>query len=261
MVERRTMIRWAIDVIVYAVFLLAWNKVDSVVPKVSRPFVCGDKSLSLPYKRSTIRGRWLHYYFYGTVVLILAIEFLLERKGPAKQNFIKVFKRVLRWFKYYFISFICVVLVSSTIKNLYGSLRPFFFEVCKPDAAINCTGGTVIAEYKCTSTEYDAYTVFESQRSFPSGHTYSVFFSSIFLISYIQARFSEMPSKLLVVFIHSVIILWTSFCCVTRISDNWHRPADVIGACLITLPIVVYCSHILCKNFKRNEDDEATLRS
>lgn len=109
-----------------------------------------------------------------------------------------------------------------------------------PDKAINCTEGTIINSYTCTNTEYSAYVISESQRSFPSGHAYSVFFSSVFLICYIQARFREMPSKLLVVFVNSIILLWTSFCCITRITDNWHHPVDVIGACLITLPFVVY---------------------
>lgn len=39
---------------------------------------------------------------------------------------------------------------------------------------------------------------------------------------------------------HFVIILWSSFCCVTRISDNWHHPVDVIGAIILTIPFAFY---------------------
>lgn len=148
--------------------------------------------------------------------------------------------RSLVWFKYYFVCFISLVIVSSTIKNLFGSLRPFFFDVCKPDGASNCTAGSIIERYNCTNTEMSPYVVFESQRSFPSGHTYSVTYSSFVLIYYIQTRLREMPSKLFVVLMYLIILLWTSFCCVTRISDNWHHPIDVIGAIILTLPFSYY---------------------
>jgi phosphatidate phosphatase len=149
-------------------------------------------------------------------------------------------KRWAVWFIHYFVCFIALVIVTSTIKNLYGSLRPFFFAVCVPDAAQSCLPGHIVTEYNCTGTKHSQYEIFEANRSFPSGHVYSVSYCSFVLILYIHSKLDEMPSKLFVVLVYLAILLWTCFCCVTRVTDNWHHPVDVIGAVMIAFPFAFY---------------------
>lgn len=130
------------------------------------------------------------------------------------------------------------MIVMVTFKNLAGALRPFFFDVCKPDLAMNCTRGTFISDYQCTNLEVNAYTIFETGRSFPSGHVVVSVYACGFLMWYLQRRIFKLP--LLLSFLHIVCLLWIAICSVTRITDHWHHLIDVFGGFVLTLPFVFY---------------------
>lgn len=157
----------------------------------------------------------------------------------------------------------------STVKNLSVVHRPFFFDVCKPDLAVNCTKDSYVsADFKCTNLEVSEYLLSESTRSFPSGHVVSAVYSCCVFMWYLQTRISKFP--MLLIFVHIVCLLWMAVCCATRITDNWHHVSDVIGAILITIPFIFYTvrfrtlrtidefhneffifqCHVLCKNFR-----------
>lgn len=127
----------------------------------------------------------------------------------------------------------------ATIKNLTGIQRPFFFEVCKPNLALNCTRGNYVSsEFECTNESVNEYMLSESTRSFPSGHVVSVVYSCGVLMWYLQVRTAK--HRLLVSFLHLVCLLWIAVCSVTRITDNWHHVSDVLGGFLMTLPFIFY---------------------
>lgn len=52
--------------------MIAWWLVDESVPKTRRGFICGDVSLSLPFKKGIVRGMWLHINFYGVGIAVSA---------------------------------------------------------------------------------------------------------------------------------------------------------------------------------------------
>jgi membrane-associated phospholipid phosphatase len=140
---------------------------------------------------------------------------------------------------FYFFTFISLIILMSTVKNLSGVHRPFFFDICKPNLGLNCTQGSYVSsEFECTNTEANAYVVSESTRSFPSGHVVSVVYSCAVLMWYLQAKISKFP--LVVTFLHLICILWMTVCSVSRITDNWHHVSDVLGGLILTLPFVVY---------------------
>lgn len=133
----------------------------------------------------------------------------------------------------------------STVKNLSGVHRPFFFDICKPDLAVNCTNGAYISsDFQCKNQDASEYVLSESTRSFPSGHVVSVVYSCCVFMWYLQIRISKFP--LLLTFTHLLCFLWMAVCSITRISDNWHFVTDVLGAIIMTLPFVIYVVSFYC---------------
>ena len=43
---------------------------DSNVPHTKRGFFCNDPALSLPFKRSSVRSKWLYINVYGVPVVV-----------------------------------------------------------------------------------------------------------------------------------------------------------------------------------------------
>lgn len=228
--------------------MIAWRYVDDTVPKIQRGFFCGDQSISFPFKKSTVRGIWLHINFYGIPLVIWIFELLSTQSSSLRKRFIKSSSLALKWFSFYFFTFISLIILMATVKNLSGVHRPFFLDLCKPDLAENCTQGTFInSNFTCTNKNVSAYLLSESTRSFPSGHVVSVVYACLFFMWYIQMRFNK--NLLLITFVHLICLLWMAVCCVTRITDNWHHVSDVIGAILITIPFVIYSVSELLKKY------------
>lgn len=219
--------------------MIAWRHVDDSVPKIQRGFICQDPTLSFPLKKSTIRGIWLHIFFYGIPVLIWKIEFLSTKSPTLRKKFIQSTSLSLKWFSYYFFTFISLIILMATVKNLSGVHRPHFFDVCKPDLAENCQAGTFLnSSFHCTNHNVSEYLLSESTRSFPSGHVVSVVYPCLFFMWYMQKRIAK--NLLLLTFIHLICLLWIAVCCVTRITDNYHHVYDVVGGILMTIPFVIF---------------------
>lgn len=80
------------------------------------------------------------------------------------------------------------LLLTEIGKLIVGEHRPHFFDVCQPDTAVNCTPGTFVESYKCTSTEYSYYFLIDSSRSFPSGHASTTTYGGVVLAVSIKSR-------------------------------------------------------------------------
>lgn len=161
--------------------------------------------------------------------------FLRTNKSSLKVSFL----RSLEYFKFFFLTFISLIILMATIKNISAVKRPFFFDICKPDSAVNCTAGTFLsADFRCTNTEVTDFLLSESQRSFPSGHVVYVVYACGIFMWYLHARIAKFP--IILTFVYVIILLWMAICCVTRVTDHWHNVEDVLGAVVITLPFVFY---------------------
>lgn len=141
--------------------------------------------------------------------------------------------------KNYFFTFMTSMILMDTIKNLRGALRPFFFDLCKPDLGANCIKGSFVSsDFTCTNPNVSEKYFNESRKSFPSGHVMASAYASLFLMWYLHKRVSRFP--VLVTFLHLICLLWITICSVTRITDNWHHPVDVLGGFVLVLPFVFY---------------------
>ena len=80
--------------------------------------------------------------------------------------------------------------------------------------------------------------------SFVSGHSSMAWQSATFCVLYIQSRIpvrnQMQPSILIIPFAQLLIIILAYFTSLTRITDYWHHPGDVIGKLEIVLSKSTY---------------------
>ena len=124
--------------------------------------------------------------------------------------------------------------------------RPNFFALCNPDmTSIDCgnlTHPQYVMDYSCQGPqEHIQSSVFsdapwESKKvhmSFVSGHSSMAWQSATFCVLYIQSRNlfrkSSNRSVLIVPLVQLIIIILAYFTALTRVTDYWHHPGDVIG--------------------------------
>jgi len=173
----------------------------------------------------------------------------MKERKEMKKLFVTTTLRALKWFIYYYAVFMVLMIFMGLLKNLVGAFRPFFFQVCQPDMAANCTIGSYIhSDYKCMNSAASETLLFEVRRSFPSGHAMASVYITFFFMRYLEARFSKCSITLMAV--HLICITWVVICCASRITDHWHHAGDVIGGFILSLPFLFYACQILCKGFR-----------
>ncbi|KAJ6649270.1 Phospholipid phosphatase 3 [Pseudolycoriella hygida] len=237
---------------VLIVIFTFWQLKDSIIPHTKIGFFCGDASLSYPYMKASIPTEWLYISLYIVPISIwlieLSIEFIKDR-NEIKKKFLTTSLRSLKWFIYYYVTFMILMIFLTLLKNLVGGLRPFFFEMCQPDLARNCSLGEFVNfDYKCTNPIATEYIITEIRRSFPSGHAMGSVYITFFFMRYMEARFSKFRVTLSA--LHFLCITWVVVCCVSRIIEHYHHVGDVIAGIILALPFLLYSTQILCKDFE-----------
>ena len=140
---------------------------------------------------------------------------------------------------------VTTIAVIDVIKNVTGRQRPNFFALCDYagfraaaatsnfSAYFNATSEDAIGRVsRCGSTQADVY---ESQRSFPSGHSSLAFCGLGFLTLYARRALCVKQGvhfSVEAIAASSPLVLAT-WICVTRIRDRWHFPEDVLCAAII----------------------------
>lgn len=132
------------------------------------------------------------------------------------------------------------------MKVYVGYLRPVFYDICVPDETYTI----------CTSDEAD-----EARKSFPSGHA-SMSFCGLGLLSfYLEKRFgvsrfrtvgpertTANPKSLVMAKIWSVLsktpLILAGYISTSRVVDNKHHPADVVGGATLGLSIALWIHNV-----------------
>ncbi|KAM9791046.1 phospholipid phosphatase 3-like isoform X4 [Syngnathus typhle] len=212
-------------VILVAVFLH-----KSPLPPYQRGFFCNDNSISLHYKSSTVSNTVLTAV--GVTVPVLSIiigesyriYFLNEgSKSFVGNPYISALYKQVGVFV-----FGCAISQSFTdiAKVSVGRLRPHFLDVCKPDfTTINCSLG-YITDYQCQGPESR---VQEARKSFFSGHASFSMYTMLYLVFYLQSRFSWHGARLLRPLTQFTLIMMSFYTGLSRVSDHKHHPTDVLG--------------------------------
>ncbi|XP_028339866.1 phospholipid phosphatase 3 isoform X3 [Physeter macrocephalus] len=203
----------------------------STIKPYHRGFYCNDESIKYPLKTGeTINDAVL--CAVGIVIAILAIitgefyriYYLKEKSWSTIQNpYVAALYKQVGCFL-----FGCAVSQSFTdiAKVSIGRLRPHFLSVCNPDfSQINCSEG-YIQNYKCRG---DDGKVQEARRSFFSGHASFSMYTMLYLVLYLQARFTWRGARLLRPLLQFTLIMMAFYTGLSRVSDHKHHPSDVLA--------------------------------
>lgn len=201
-----------------------------IVEPVRRGFYCHDDSIKYPLLgQETVSDTML--ISVGILVTavsialgeIYRIRFLHQRSKSFVSNpYVAILYKEVGAFL-----FGCAAGQSLTniAKLSIGRLRPHFLAVCQPDfSLLNCSVGYV-EDYNCTGSPS---AVKEARKSFYSGHASFSMYTMMYLVFYLQARFTWLGARMLrpvVQFILVMLALYTGF---TRVSDYRHHPSDVV---------------------------------
>ncbi|XP_073499801.1 phospholipid phosphatase 3 isoform X1 [Phyllobates terribilis] len=210
-----------------------------------RGFYCNDDSIRYPNKSGeTINDAVLSAA--GILISILAIivgeffriYYLKQRSYSFIQNpYVSALYKQVGCFV-----FGCAISQSFTdiAKVSIGRLRPHFIEVCKPNfTLINCSleSHEYIQNYECTGPESK---VIEARKSFFSGHASFSMYTMLYLVFYLQSRFTWRGARLLRPLLQFTLLMMAFYTGLSRVSDHKHHPTDVLAG-FVQGALVAYC--------------------
>jgi phosphatidate phosphatase len=242
----------------------------NVIPSHRRGFFCSDDSIKYPYKEEqTISTRWLFginfmisifIFVIGEKYFVPANQASRQQNTQNSQNIIsKVYNSNHLWYVRALKLFLSLVwcisatlVITSTIKNTSGSLRPHFLSVCNPNVTCSVNNSSYNINYACqvpTTKEYQKR-INIARRSFPSGHASFSAAVMAFNILYVEFRFRlvnlQSPKckrsmfsprddlySFLRPFLQISFISVASFISMSRVSDYYHHLVDVMVGFLL----------------------------
>nr|XP_023024143.1 phospholipid phosphatase 1-like isoform X2 [Leptinotarsa decemlineata] len=147
-----------------------------IIPGKKVGFYCGDPLFSHKYTGDTVTLEIL-----GITAVLLPVIMILITETLIHQSFkrINIFTAYLL-LRDCLVGTVAVLFLTSMAKVLLGEHRPHFFYVCEPDTARNCTEGTFVKSFTCTSTKHSFNEIADSSLSFPSGHASISWFIGMF---------------------------------------------------------------------------------
>ncbi|KAG8132456.1 putative Lipid phosphate phosphohydrolase 3 protein [Naja naja] len=262
----------------------------STIAPYPRGFYCNDESIRYPMKSGeTINDAVL--CAAGILIAILAVVQQTDKPSAGQHLYLKDFQQILEQAR---IVIACRIIIGefyrihclkeksrSFIQNPYiaalykqvgcfafgcaisqsftdiakvsvGRLRPNFIAVCVPDfTKVNCSQG-YIQEYQCLNP--DESKVQEARKSFFSGHASFSLYTMLYLVLYLQARFTWRGARLLRPLLQFTLIMMAFYTGLSRVSDHKHHPTDVLAGftqgALVAYCIVFYVSDLFKQKTK-----------
>eukprot|EP00090_Calanus_glacialis_P003678 TRINITY_DN12701_c0_g1_i7.p1 TRINITY_DN12701_c0_g1~~TRINITY_DN12701_c0_g1_i7.p1 ORF type:complete len:364 (-),score=63.45 TRINITY_DN12701_c0_g1_i7:393-1484(-) len=244
-----------------------------------RGFFCNDQNLKHPYLPQTVPiVQCVLIWAAVSTFFIVVVETLRARaEAQAGERRNKPFHNnrtpwiaveLYRYFGYFTLGAVTTLLFTELSKYTIGRLRPHFLTLCKPklnaDLCEDEFGYTKFVEEDedeicqgLINGEVTKKQLHEARLSFLSGHASFSFYCGMFLIVYLQARLSNFPRhqssavrivyrtlKVLRPFIQFAMIILSFWISLTRISNYFHHPMDVltgavVGMCFAIITLMV----------------------
>ncbi|KAM8850409.1 phospholipid phosphatase 3-like isoform 4-T4 [Spinachia spinachia] len=224
-----------------------------------RGFFCNDNSIGLTYKRSTVSTTMLTAV--GATVPVVSIvigeSYRIYFLNEGSKSFVvnpyvsALYKQVGVFI------FGCAVSQSFTdiAKVSVGRMRPHFLDVCKPDfSTINCSLG-YITNYQCQGPESK---VQEARKSFFSGHASFSMYTMLYLVFYLQSRFTWHGARLLRPLTQFTLVMMSFYTGLSRVSDHKHHPTDVLAG-FVQGALVAYCIVFFVSDLFKNKGRRSAL--
>jgi len=234
-----------------------------------RGFFCDDQDLKHPYKDQTVPIITALLIWLGLAVFfILLVETLrsVVLQGQRRSTPIPNSKyppwlavELYRYYGFFALGACGCLLFTEVAKYTVGRLRPHYLTLCKPDYGADglCKdewdyNRFVVEEERevCTGLHNGETTpsqLHEARLSFLSGHSSFSFYCATYLVVYLQARLSNFPLsadnqtlttiyrmlKVFRPFLQFGMISLAFWISLTRISDYYHHPYDVVTGALV----------------------------
>jgi phosphatidate phosphatase len=140
----------------------------------------------------------------------------------------------------YLYGFLIVLIVVGLGKCWYSSHRPYFFEMCQPN--VDCETGILVKHFECENPKLTEDDIKEMSSSFPSGHAAYSFYFAIFIGCLLQLFLNHLrvKFKFLIPTLQAILFSYSTYCSMSRLTDNFHHPNDVIFGIIIGSVIAVY---------------------
>uniref|UniRef100_A0A914PVX7 Phosphatidic acid phosphatase type 2/haloperoxidase domain-containing protein n=1 Tax=Panagrolaimus davidi TaxID=227884 RepID=A0A914PVX7_9BILA len=229
-------------------------------------FFCGDESIRLPYKESTIPMPLLHAIFYILwIPMLIYTEYCCSKylyskyssKLPMKfecygHNISATIVRVIRFFLISQLGYMIDIFLLNITKYSTGRLRPHFLDVCR--SSVNTStiaqcgdAATYVQHYMCLGNDQKRIT--DARLSFFSGHTSHSFYWAMFFSLYLHSRIGR-TYRTSVAFpvLYTLLFGLAAFVGYSRIFDNKHHVIDVVtgaleGSAVAGLMVLVFFRH------------------
>jgi len=239
-----------------------------------RGFFCDDENLKHPYSEQQVPI--VHcVVIWGLVAtfFIVLVETLrshaaqqYRRDKPIRNNRTPwICVELYRHFGFFALGALLTLLFTELAKYTIGRLRPHYLTVCGPKLISDLCKDEFGYEKFVTADEKDIcenvfgenpiYTekqLHEARLSFLSGHSSFSFYCGMFLIIYLQARLNNFPRinntclrrfarsiKIVRPFLQFGMIILSFWVSLTRISDYFHHPLDVIMGAIVGITFAV----------------------
>uniref|UniRef100_A0A8R1DPB2 AcidPPc domain-containing protein n=1 Tax=Caenorhabditis japonica TaxID=281687 RepID=A0A8R1DPB2_CAEJA len=223
--------------------LFLWFSGSGIDP-YERAMPCGDISIQQPFKENTVGLKHLLVISLGSPFFIVAlVEAILHFKAKGSNRLSKFFSATTITYLKYLMIYAACTFTMEFLKCYVGRLRPHFFSVCKPDwSKVDCNDKeSFIHPDDLVCTNPNPRKIRIARTSFPSGHTAAAVHVFLFVYLYLR-RMAANTGIQEIITVRNVLVplygLWTLVTAVTRVTDNWHFPTDVLGGFILALVFV-----------------------
>uniref|UniRef100_A0A915PPM8 Phosphatidic acid phosphatase type 2/haloperoxidase domain-containing protein n=1 Tax=Setaria digitata TaxID=48799 RepID=A0A915PPM8_9BILA len=222
--------------------------VNKLVVPYERGFYCYEVPyLSNPLRPSTISTKHLLFVSFASPFFIIAVvEAVLFAISKGRNKLREYFHFATSIYLRYIASFAFATFMMEILKCIFARLRPHYLSVCQPNwEELNCSDpNNYIERVNCMGTNMHRIRI--GRQSFPSGHTSAAVLLFTFLYFYLKGIVEATGNKLLRIIRFTVLVMigaWAVVVMITRITDHWHYPTDVLGGIMLGLA----CSYIFVR--------------
>jgi len=222
-------------------------------------FFCSDDSLRHPYFDSTIPTTVNVSVSYGIPLTIILLTHISQLCCGRTNTLRSVIRNTYQDCIFFILGVFTVQLLSGVCKLSSGRLRPHFIAVCRPDIEFTsqicgtwdnpvyvtnftCSGNSDLFPNESTRT----HRIRESRLSFLSGHTSLACYGMTFGVFFLQTRTKKIRASTLAVgLLQAMMMIYATYCSLSRVADNKHHPTDVGAGAVLGSALalgIVYCA-------------------
>jgi len=260
------LVQYGVDLLICTFFFSVTGLCQFLMPPFARFFVEQDPTLSYPYEKGFESGEAIP----NTLIILLAIPiplFLVIAWVVFWKYFMKLEvkdSRILDLFLAIlaFLEAVSMNLALTTfLKNFVSRKRPNFFAMCNYQGYRDALATRNFTYYLQHTTfgvpgnmdncfENDTAILRDSQYSFPSGHSSSIFCALVFIGLLMTVTLRSFTSKhIMLKGIILALFIWTAAVIAgTRPRDYWHNFDDILGGMIIGISMAVvsfYLNYIM----------------